>query len=152
MLLVPFNGSPCCRALSKCHRVAQSYYFADNFRKGNDDSNALFQNTRSFLMSILLAHPEEKVGSLKPFRERCLVASLISFRFKCSAYSPLHFPQWWGYAKNSHFFGSKIHGELYTCLRGRYRQGWCIKTVNVLYIGIISRELGAEGEKENLCV
>jgi len=31
---------PCCRALSKCHRVAQSYYFVDNFSKGNNDSNA----------------------------------------------------------------------------------------------------------------
>lgn len=42
--LVPFNGSPpCCLALSKCHRVAQSYCLADNFRKGNNDSNAPFQ-------------------------------------------------------------------------------------------------------------
>lgn len=81
-----------------------------------------------FLMSILLAHPEEKVGSFKPFRESCLLASLISLRFKCSAYSPLHFPQRWGFAKNSHFFGSKIDGELYACLIGGYRQGWCIKT------------------------
>lgn len=97
--------------------IAQSYCLADNFRKENNDSNALFQNTRSFLMSILLAHPEEKVGSFKPFRESCLLASLISLRFKCSAYSPLHFPQRWGCAKNSYFFGSKIDGELYASKR-----------------------------------
>lgn len=90
---------------------------ADNFRKGNNDGIALFQNTGSFLMSILLAHPEEKVGSFKPFRERCLLASLILLHFKCSVYSPLHFPQREVCAKNSHFVGSKIDGELYVSER-----------------------------------
>lgn len=138
----------CCRALSKCHRDAQSY-LADNFRKGNNDGIACFQNTGSFLMSILLAHPEEKVGSFKPFRDRCLLASLILLRFKCSAYSPLHFPQRGGCAKNSHFFGSKIDGELYACLRGGYRQGWCRKTVNV-YRHKLWRVKGVRSEKERM--
>lgn len=110
-----------------------------------------FQNTRSFLMLILLAHPDEEVGSFKPFRERRLLASLILLRFKCSAYSPQHFPRRGGRAKNRRFFGSKIDGELYACLRGGYRQGWCTKTVNV-YRHKLWRLRGVLGEKTRVCV